>query len=142
MRVKLALAGVAAAMTALAACGSPSAHGRESVAEAAIAAFEKNVPLPDASRTLGGYERYYAVSADRIEAVYLLSRRGAGRIHRVERRELPQVKDGGCAVVNIVLERAANRFARILCNPVRLTERAPKIELELPGMPASGGERG
>lgn len=138
--MKLALSAVAAAFTTLAACGSPSAHGKEAEAEAAIAVVEKKVPLPDASRTLGGYDRYYAVAQDRIDAVYLLSRGGAGRIHRVEREDLPQAKEGGCSVVNIVFDRAGDRFARVLCNEVRLTERAP--ELELPGTGAAGGERG
>ncbi len=140
MRVKLGLASVAAALTTLAACGSPSAHGKESDAEAAIAAFEKKVPLPDASRTLSDYDRYYVLSDDRIEAVYLSSPRGSGGSHLVERRELPQAKEGGCSVVTILFDRTSNRFARILCNEVRLTHHEPGVEL--PGMRPSGGERG
>ncbi len=144
MRVKLALAFVAAAAAALAACGSPSAHGKESEADAAIAALEKKVPLPDATRALSGYERYYALSKERIHAVYLLSRQGAGRIHRVEQGDLPRVKEGGCGVVNIVYNRAEDRFARILCNELRLTQSAPKLQLPA-RLPATGlprGERG
>jgi hypothetical protein len=140
MRVKLGLATVTAALAALAACGSPSAHGKEGDAEAAIAAFEKKVPLPDATRTLGGYERYYAVSDDRIEAVYLSSPSGSGGSRVVEQRELPQAKEGGCSVVTIVFDRTSNRFHRVLCNEVRLTQLQPAVEM--PGTPAPRGERG
>ncbi len=138
MRFTLAL--VAAAAWPLAACGSPSAHGREAEVEAAVAALEAAVPLPDASRALARYDRYYAVSKDRIEAVFLSSRRGAGEIHVVQRRELPQPKEGGCSTVNIVFDRTSKRFQRVLCNEIRLTDRT--IQMQLPAMPPSGGERG
>lgn len=143
MRVKLALAAAAGAAS-LAACGSPSAHGKESEADAAIAALEKKVPLPDARRALAGYERYYALSKERIEAVYLLPRGGAGRVHRVEPGSLPKVKEGGCAVVNIVYERGSDRFTRVLCNQLRLTEAVPKllVPAELPVSGPPRGERG
>ena len=137
MRITLA---AVAAVTVLVACASPSAHGKEAEAEAAIAALEKDVPLPDASRALAGYDRYYAISENRIEAVYLSSGRGSGRIHHLERRDLPRVKDGGCSVVNIVFDRTSNRFARILCNGLRTAHLEPGVGAV--GNGASGGERG
>jgi hypothetical protein len=139
--VRLTVALIAAAAAAsLAACGSPSAHGKEAEAQAAVAALEEKVPLPDASRALRRYERYYAVSTDRIEAVYLSSRRGAGDIHLVRRDELPQPKDGGCSTVNIVFDRTSNRFQRVLCNELRLTQIEPVVGL--PVTLAPRGERG
>ena len=137
MRATLA---VIAAVTALAACASPPARGEGTDAEAAVAALEREVPLPDASRGLAGYERYYAVSGDRIEAVYRSSPLGSGRVHVVERPQLPQPQGGGCAVVNIVFDRTSRRFERILCNDVSLADYRPAPEV--PATPASGGERG
>jgi hypothetical protein len=129
-----------AAIAALHACASPPADGRQAEAQAAVAALEKKVSLPDASRTLAGYDRYYAISKERIEAVYLSSARGSGRVHLVDRSELPKAKEEGCAAVNIVFDRKGKRFGRILCNGVRLTERS--IDIRLPVAGAPGGERG
>ena len=128
----------ATAVAALAACGSPAANGKEAEAEALITVLERQVTLPDASRTLGGYERYYTVSQDRIDAVYLLSPQGTGRIHLVD--QLPQAKAEGCSAVNLVFDRASNRFQRILCNDVRLTRVEPDLKTDR--TPAPKGERG
>ncbi len=129
-----------AMLAGLAACGSPSAQARDSEVEAAIAALERDVPLPDATLALDSYDRYYSVSPGRIEAVYLRSQTGAGRVHVVERDSAPKPKAGGCSVVNIAFDRASNRFDRVLCNGVRLSDAAPA--LRSPTRPPSRGERG
>ena len=136
MRLTLA----AAAATALAACGSTAPDDRQPAAEDAVAALEKQVPLPDASRALAGYQRYYAVSEDRIEGVYLSSRSGPGRVHLVDRRELPQAAGEGCSVVKLTFQRTDGRFGQILCNEARLPERRPAPEAA--ARPRSKGERG
>lgn len=140
VRPILAAAAVTAAVTALFACGSPPANGSEAKALAVVAALEKMVPLPDATRPLAGYERFYSVSKDRIAAVYLPAPRGSGRVHLVEGSGLPQGKSEGCSVVNLIFDRASNQFARILCNQVALSrvELAPRIAAKAP----LRGERG
>ena len=136
--VRLILA--TAAVAALFACGSPPASGSEAKALAVVTALEKMVPLPDATRPLAGYERFYSVAEDRIAAVYLPATRGSGRVHLVERSGLPQGKSEGCSVVNLVYDRASRQFARILCNQAALSriDEAPRIAAK----PPSGGERG
>ena len=129
----------AAAVSTLVACAS-SAADQAAQAAALIAALETKVPLPDASRPLANYERYYAVSRDRIEAVYLSPPRGSGRVHLVDRRELPKAKAGGCSAVNLVFDRSSNRFDRILCAEVRLTGAEPRLRPV--GGTGSRGERG
>ena len=141
----------AAALSALVACGSGPADGKEAEAQALIAALEKEVALPDATRLLAGYDRYYSVSEDRIEAVYLSSPSGSGGIHLVEGRKLPQAEAEGCSAVNLVFDRGSNSFQRILCNELRLTqaklapelapEQAPQVEL-LPKAARTRGSRG
>ena len=130
----------AAAVAALCACGFPAANGSEAKALAVVTALEKMVPLPDATRPLAGYERFYSVAEDRIAAVYLPAPRGSGRVHLVERSGLPQGKSEGCSVVSLVYDRASKQFARILCNQVALSriDAAPRIA----ETPPSGGERG
>ena len=129
-----------AAATALFGCGSPAANGSEAKALALVAALERMVPLPDASRPLVGYERFYSVTKDQIAAVYLLSRGGSGRVHLVDRNKLPQAKAEGCSAVTVVFDRATNQFARISCNDVRISHAAPAPTLVAPA--PSGGERG
>ena len=130
----------AAAVAALCACGFPAADGREAQAQALIAALEKMLPLPDASRPLAGYERYYALSEDRIAGVYLPSQGGSGRVHLVDRDKLPQAKTEGCSAVTVIFDRATNQFARITCNDVRLTHAEPAPAMVAPA--PSEGERG
>ena len=150
----------AIAAATLVSCGSPSAEGREaSAVERLVAALEQRVPLPDASRTLGGYDRYYAVSEDRIEGLYLSSDRRLGRVHLVDRDRFPEAKGEGCAVVRVTYNRADDRFDQILCNVAQLAElqllpaTSPRgsvqeergAEIHRPPIeptPASGGERG
>ncbi len=128
----------AAVVTALVACASPPVSGRESEAQALVAALERQLTLPDASRLLGSYERYYAISEQRIEAVFLPSRQGSGGVRLVS--QLPERKAGGCSVVNVVFDRARKRFERILCNDARLARAAPLPSL--PALPAASPERG
>lgn len=130
----------AAAVAALCACGFPAADGREATAQALVAALERMVPLPDASRPLAGYERYYSVSRDRISAIYLAASGGAGRVHLVGANALPTAKAEGCSAVTMVFDRAVNQFQRITCNDVRLTHAGPVPALVAPA--PSGGERG
>jgi hypothetical protein len=138
------------ALSALGACGFPAAGGREAGAQALVATLEKMVPLPDASRPLAAYERYYAVSADRIAAIYLASPEGSGRVHLVDRAELPKAKAEGCSAVTLEFDRASNQFVRILCNEVRLSHAEPAPAIAAPAIVAppigapvpSGGERG
>ena len=130
----------AAAVAALCACGFPAADGREASAQALIAALEKMVPLPDASRPLAGYERYYALSEDRIAGVYLPSRGGSGQVHVVDRGKLPQAKAEGCSAVTLIFDRGSNQFQRITCNDVRISHAEPVPAIVAPA--PSGGERG
>lgn len=136
--MKLILA--AATLGALAACGSSVAGGKEAETQALIAALEADVPLPDSTRPLSGYERYYSVSEGRIEAVYVESPGGTGRVRLVGAGKLPQPQAEGCSVVNLVFDRANQRFERVLCGEVRLAEAEP--DLKTLTTPPSRGERG
>ena len=83
--------------------------------------------LPDAGRSLVSYERYYALSEDRIEAVYLPAGQGTGRVHLTN--SLPQPRATGCSVVNIVFDRASGRFERILCNDAQMARTEPRLPI-------------
>jgi hypothetical protein len=82
--------------------------------------IERQVRLPPDADELQKYARYYAFDGDKVIGTYMTSAgndplRGK-RVWLGDRRDLPVLMDGGCAVVNIVYDPLAQRVESTFCN--------------------------
>lgn len=122
-----------AATLLLAACSSESPVAVESDKSKAVSRpttdengarimdeIERQVQLPPDAHELQKYARYYAFDGDKVIGTYTTSAgndqlRGR-RLWLGDRRDLPILMDGGCAVVNVVYDPLAQRIERAFCN--------------------------
>lgn len=81
--------------------------------------IETLVRLPEGARPLAAYGRYYAWQSRqdgvrKVVAVYVSEENP--RRHWMAENQLPLVMDGGCGVVNLSFDVAADRFGGVSCN--------------------------
>ena len=81
--------------------------------------IERDVRLPEDAGPLGSYVRYYALHQDShgtriVTGIYVRSRTPGRRW--VEETELPMIDDGGCGVVSVNYDLAAQRIQNVYCN--------------------------
>lgn len=113
----------------LAGCAQPPAgNAADNAAPAAAPAdeqaaimdrIEREVRLPEGTRPLGEYGRYYAWQdredgVRKVIAVYLHEPNPAR--HWVAETALPLVLDGGCGIVSLSYDVAAGRIEHVACN--------------------------
>lgn len=82
--------------------------------------IERQVQLPPDADKFQKYARYYAFDGDKVIGTYMTSAgndplRGR-RLWLGDRRDLPTLMDGGCAVVNVVYDPLAKRIESTFCN--------------------------
>lgn len=103
-------------------CEPAFSVGQEFVpSQGEITSLEKAIRLPEGSKPLGQYLRFYAGKVENgkhtIVAVLKLDpSRAAIRI--VDLAHLPVVFDGGCSVVDAQYEIESGSFYRVACNGV------------------------
>jgi hypothetical protein len=95
----------------VAACDSPEDT------TALIERAETELVLPANARALGSYDRFYAISGDKAEGIFLSSSKGKGKITIARtKKDLPFVADGGCYVVHVRLDIKTKTWERPFCN--------------------------
>ena len=104
------------------ACGPAFSADREFVpSEDEIVALENAIRLPDGSKPLGQYRRFYAGKVEdgkhMIAAVFKLDPSNAA-IRVVDLAHLPVVFDGGCSVVDVQYEVESRSFLGVRCHGV------------------------
>jgi hypothetical protein len=83
--------------------------------------IEREVRLPEGAGALASYARYYAWQqrgdgVRKVVAVYQnLTGERPGR-HWVTERDFPVIMDGGCGVVTLSYDVAAQRIEHVSCN--------------------------
>ncbi|MEL6877547.1 MAG: hypothetical protein AAGL68_05545 [Pseudomonadota bacterium] len=82
--------------------------------------IERQVQLPPDADEFQQYAQYYAYDGDRVIATYITSGGNdplkGKRLWLADRRDLPVLMDGGCAVVNVIYDPLAQRVEHIFCN--------------------------
>lgn len=80
--------------------------------------IEAEVRMPRGALPLADYGRYYAWKSEdgvrKVVAVYVWEENG--RRHWVAEDRLPAIQDGGCNVVNLRFDVAADEIERVGCN--------------------------
>jgi hypothetical protein len=104
------------------ACGPAFSADREFVpSEHEIAALENAIRLPDGSKPLGQYRRFYAGKVEdgkhMIVAIFKLDPSNAA-VGIVGLAHLPVVFDGGCSVVDVQYEVESRSFLDVRCGGV------------------------
>jgi hypothetical protein len=113
------LAALAVALTSFAACNSGHAENW-TPDPALIQRIEKQLVLPPGTKPLEAYTRYYWGTASgerRILGGTFLYRFGeAAGVRNGSEADVPQIKDGGCAVVHLEYDIQDGRTVSIFCN--------------------------
>lgn len=86
---------------------------------ALVAAVEAHLTLPESSRPIGSYGRYYYGRLEHGHRVlvgeFVLGDPSPG-VHIVSPANAPKVLDGGCSVVNLTYNPAHNKVISLFCN--------------------------
>lgn len=98
---------------------APPAAGTESEQQAIMDRIEREVRLPDGAQPLTAYGRFYAWQQRedgirKVLAVYVTGE-SPGR-HWVAENALPVVLDGGCGIISLSYDVAAQRIEHVVCN--------------------------
>ena len=80
--------------------------------------IERQLQLPRGAQPLHDYDRFYALEprGKRVIGVYVLSSKAGQRRWLEDYRKLPSVLDGGCAIVNVRYDIAAESIEAAFCN--------------------------
>jgi hypothetical protein len=122
-----------AATLMLAACSSESPTAVESDTSKSVSPLttkegrarimdeiERQVQLPPEAGELQQYARYYAFDGESVIGTYMSSGENdplrGKRLWLADRRDLPILMDGGCAVVNVVYDPPTQRVENTFCN--------------------------
>ena len=104
-----------------AAAPAAPAAGSEAEQQALMARIEREVRLPEGAGALASYARYYAWQqredgVRKVIAFYLhLSGHEPGR-YWVAENALPLILDGGCGMITLSYDVAAQRIEHVECN--------------------------
>jgi hypothetical protein len=78
---------------------------------------EDRLVLPENAEPLRMYNRYYVVSGDVAEGIYISAEGRPGTVEFFDSRsKLPFVADGGCFVVHVRLNLKTGAWERPFCN--------------------------
>jgi hypothetical protein len=95
--------------------------GDAAAQEALMDRIEREVRMPDGAGAVSSYARYYAWRQGKdgtrnVVAVWQnLTGERPGR-HWVTERDFPLIMDGGCGVITLSYDVAAQRIDRVACN--------------------------
>ncbi len=87
--------------------------------------IEQRVQLPSGAENLEKYARYYAMDGSRVVGIYITIVDPQNKYYNLpigqhrwikDRRSLPSISDGGCMVVNVLYDSAAQKVEQASCN--------------------------
>ncbi len=97
--------------------GGCSVQSPESSEISLVREVEESLVLPDSSEPLRKYDRTYAIGPVHIKGVLLFNGAEEGKVSIVNDSHLHmERKDGGCGAIQVVYDRAQNRWTKIICN--------------------------
>ena len=83
-----------------------------------IARFEARFVMPQGADRLAAYQRDYAgtVQNGRRVVLGLLTRGGRPGVRIISIHDLPEIEDGGCALIDVEYDVAADRLTPLRCH--------------------------